>query len=119
GRPVTAQRVAEVDVDAVRHNVAFLRGRLPSSVHFVAVVKADAYGHGAAAVARAALEAGAWGLAVSTPAEATALAGLVERERLLALGGLAPSDAADAVAAGCAVTCHSEELAAALKAAAP
>ena len=113
------QRVAEVDIDAIRHNVAFLRGRLPSSVRFMAVVKANGYGHGSAAVARAALEAGAWGLAVSTPAEAAILAGLVEGERLLTVNGLAPSDVREAVAAGCAVTCHSEELAAALEAAAP
>jgi alanine racemase len=116
---VTAQRVAEVDLGAVRHNVRFLRDRLAPSVRFIAVVKADGYGHGSPAVARAALEAGAWGLAVSTPDEAAALVDLVERDRLLALGGLAPCEAGRAVAAGCALTCHSEELAAALEAAAP
>jgi alanine racemase len=113
------QRVAEVDLGAVRHNVRLLRDRVAAGVRFVAVVKADGYGHGAVAVARAALQAGAWGLAVSTPDEAAALAGLVEPDRLLALGGLAPCDAEQAVAAGCAVTCHTEELAAALEAAAP
>jgi alanine racemase len=80
------------------------------------VVKADGYGHGAERTARAALEAGAWGLAVSTPGEAAGLRGLVEPDRLLALGGLAPSQAGEAVAAGCAVTCHSEDLARALQA---
>jgi alanine racemase len=69
--------------------------------------------------ARAALEAGAWGIAVSTAVEAGELRGLVERERLLALGGLAPGDAAEAVAADCAVTCHSEEIVRALEAAQP
>jgi alanine racemase len=113
------QRVAEVDLGAIRQNVRSLRDRVAPDVRFVAVVKADGYGHGAAAVARTALEAGAWGLAVSTPDEAAALAGLVEPDRLLALGGLAPCDAVAAVAAGCAVTCHSEDLAAALEAAAP
>jgi alanine racemase len=83
------------------------------------VVKADGYGHGAEAAARAALEAGAWGIAVSTAIEAAELRGLVERERLLALGGLSPGDAAEAVSAGCAVTCHSEELVGALEAAQP
>ena len=80
------------------------------------MVKADGYGHGAERTARAALEAGAWGLAVSTPGEAAGLRGLVEPDRLLALGGLAPSQAGEAVAAGCAVTCHSEDLARALQA---
>jgi alanine racemase len=116
---VTAQRVAEVDLGAVAHNVRFLRGRLAPHVRFIAVVKADGYGHGAARVARAALDAGAWGVAVSTPAEAVALAGLVDRDRLLALGGLAPGDAEEAVGAGCALTCHSAELASALESAAP
>jgi alanine racemase len=83
------------------------------------VVKADGYGHGAEAVARAALEAGAWGLAVSTLQEAAPLKGLIEPGRLLALGGLAPADAPEAVGAGCVVTCHSFELADALEAAAP
>jgi len=46
----------EVDLDAVRHNVGVLK---PASAELMAVVKADAYGHGAVAVARAALAAGA------------------------------------------------------------
>lgn len=83
------------------------------------MVKADAYGHGAVQAATAALEAGAWGLAVSTPAEAARLRTLAPRERVLAMGGLAPAGAADAVAAGCSLTCHSLELAEALDAVAP
>ena len=116
---MTAQRVAEVDLGAVAHNVRFLRRRLAPDVRLIAVVKADGYGHGAVRVARAALEAGAWGVAVSTPTEAVALAGLVDRDRLLALGGLTPGDAEDAVGAGCALTCHSADLASALESAAP
>lgn len=51
-------------------------------------MKADGYGHGAEPVARAALDAGAWGLAVATPAEAAELVPLVEPERVLVMGGL-------------------------------
>ncbi|MEP6758951.1 MAG: alanine racemase [Actinomycetota bacterium] len=46
----------EVDLDAVRHNVAVLT---PPAAQVMAVLKADAYGHGAVAVAAAALQAGA------------------------------------------------------------
>ncbi len=53
---------AEVDLDAVRHNVRRLR---PSSSDLMAVVKADGYGHGDVEVARAALEAGAAWLGVA------------------------------------------------------
>jgi alanine racemase len=63
----------EVDLDAVRHNVAALRGCQLSGDRFMAVVKSDGYGHGAVEVGRAALEAGATDLGVSTVAEALQL----------------------------------------------
>src|SRR4051794_25995108 len=63
---------AEVDLDAVRANVRALRAHVaPASV--LAVVKADGYGHGAAACARAAIEAGATMLGVALVEEGVAL----------------------------------------------
>lgn len=47
---------AVVDLGAIRHNVSVLE---PDGAELMAVVKANAYGHGAAPVARAAIEAGA------------------------------------------------------------
>jgi alanine racemase len=59
---------AEIDLDAVRHNIAHIRGVVaPSAVW--AVVKADGYGHGAVDVARAAVDAGAEGLCVALASE--------------------------------------------------
>lgn len=58
----------DVDLDAVRHNVAHLRSVVAPS-ELWAVVKADGYGHGAVEVASAALEAGAQGLCVALVAE--------------------------------------------------
>ncbi len=55
---------AEVDLRALRANVRALRTWVGPRVEIIAVVKANAYGHGAVAVARAALEAGATRLAV-------------------------------------------------------
>ena len=109
-------RSAEVDLSAVAFNVRYLLERLDQGVRLIAVVKADAYGHGVQPVARAALQAGAWGLGVSTLEEAVALRGLVEPDRILAMGGLAPAEAEEAVTASCAVTCHSYRLADALEA---
>lgn len=61
-----------VDLDAIAHNVGVLREHAgPAAV--MAVVKADGYGHGATAVARAALAAGVEELAVATINEALAL----------------------------------------------
>ncbi|MCJ1679433.1 alanine racemase [Streptomyces sp. APSN-46.1] len=69
----TATRVyAEIDLDAVRRNVRALRERAPRA-QVMAVVKADAYGHGAIPCARAALDAGAAWLGTATPDEALAL----------------------------------------------
>src|SRR2546428_6950108 len=63
--------VADVDLDAIAANVRALRDRARADV--IAVVKADAYGHGAEAVAEACFEAGAVMLAVATVEEAVAL----------------------------------------------
>ena len=63
---------AEVDLGAVRHNVITLRRIAPNS-RLMAVVKADAYGHGSVEAARAAIEAGADSLAVVTVEEGAEL----------------------------------------------
>ncbi|MER3460655.1 MAG: alanine racemase [candidate division GAL15 bacterium] len=65
----------EVDLDAVRANVRATLGVLRGPTQLMAVVKADAYGHGAVPVARAALEAGATWLGVALPEEALQLRG--------------------------------------------
>ena len=63
-----------VDLDAIRHNVGLLAAAAASSgAATMAVVKADGYGHGAAAVSRAALDAGASWLGVCTLDEALEL----------------------------------------------
>lgn len=61
---------AIIDLQAIRDNVYNLRSYLQEGVQIIAVVKANAYGHGDVAVARAALQAGASILAVATPDEA-------------------------------------------------
>ena len=65
-------REAVVDLDAVRYNVAVLRGH-SGSAGVMAVVKADAYGHGLVPCARAALDGGATWLGVALLDEALAL----------------------------------------------
>lgn len=63
---------AEIDLDALRANVRTLRASAPGA-ELMAVVKSDAYGHGAVRCARAAVEAGATWLGTATPEEALAL----------------------------------------------
>ena len=62
----------DVDLDAIAHN-ARLMGSIAAPAALCAVVKADGYGHGAAPVARAALDAGASLLAVALVEEGAAL----------------------------------------------
>jgi alanine racemase len=64
--------VAEVDLAALRKNVDVLAATVGASVGILAVVKADAYGHGALACARA-LERKVWGFAVSLVEEGVEL----------------------------------------------
>ncbi|GHU08772.1 alanine racemase [Spirochaetia bacterium] len=63
---------AIIHLDALRRNIQLIRGRL-GQTRLCVPVKADAYGHGAVPVARAALEAGAAFLAVATVGEGTEL----------------------------------------------
>ncbi|MHC4887579.1 MAG: alanine racemase, partial [Planctomycetota bacterium] len=55
----------EVNLEAIRHNLSALKGRLAPQCSLMAVVKANAYGHGAIQVARAVLAAGASRLGVA------------------------------------------------------
>lgn len=63
----------EIDAGKVRQNLRLIRTNLPRETLLMAVVKDDAYGHGALDVARIALEEGAWGFGLSTLEEAMAL----------------------------------------------
>ncbi|MCY0886091.1 MAG: alanine racemase, partial [Firmicutes bacterium] len=80
----------EVDLEAIRSNVAAIRTRLEPGTALMAVVKADGYGHGAVAVARAALTAGAARLGVATPEEGAALREAGVTAPVLVLGPTAP-----------------------------
>ncbi|MEK4230959.1 alanine racemase [Solibacillus sp. FSL H8-0538] len=61
---------ALIDLQAIKANIQSLRNYLQPHVDIIAVVKANAYGHGDIQVAAAAIEAGAVMLAVATPDEA-------------------------------------------------
>ena len=113
GRPVWA----EVDLDALDHNVRLLAARAAPARLF-AVVKANAYGHGAVAVARSALAAGASGLAVVAVDEGEELRRAGIDAPLLVLGHTPASDAARAAALGLQPTVDAPDLLEALAAAA-
>ncbi|HPT86389.1 MAG TPA: alanine racemase [Bacillota bacterium] len=64
---------AEIDLQALRHNLHEVRRLVGPEVEIMAVVKAEAYGHGAVKVAQTAIENGASWLGVSLPEEGIVL----------------------------------------------
>ncbi len=92
-----------IDLAALRQNVRTLV-RVLDGVELWAVVKADAYGHGAVDCARAAVEAGATALCVATVAEGLALRVVLPATRILVLGPASPAEVASARDARLALT---------------
>ncbi len=89
----------EVDLEAIRHNVRLLKS-LAGDALFMAVVKADGYGHGSVAVATACLECGASRLAVAAIGEAIVLRDAGIACPILVLGYTDPSRYPEAVRRG-------------------
>jgi alanine racemase len=76
----------EIDLGKLRRNLQLIRGDLPKHVRLMAVVKDEAYGHGALDTARVAVEEGAWGFGLSTLEEAMTLRDAGITAPLLLLG---------------------------------
>ncbi len=94
----------EINLDSIFENVQGLKRHLPNSVKVMAVVKANAYGHGDVQVAKTALEAGAEALAVAILDEALALRKAGITAPILVLGWVRPQDASIAARHGITLT---------------
>ncbi len=103
-----------VDLDAIRHNVRALLQH--TRTRLIAVVKANAYGHGAVQVARAALQAGADRLAVARAEEGVELRAAGVRGPILVMSYTPPAFADDLVAWQLTTTINDMESAHALSA---
>ncbi|MDA8216012.1 MAG: alanine racemase [Dehalococcoidales bacterium] len=112
GRPVWA----EIDLGAIEGNVAALLGRLPATCGLMAVVKANAYGHGAVQAARAALAGGASSLAVNVADEGVQLRRAGVGASILVLGYIPPWEADKVVFHSLTPTVNTYQLALALAA---
>jgi alanine racemase len=98
--------IAQVDLESIRHNVRALR---PPGAELMAVVKADAYGHGAAPVARAAVEAGASWLGVALVEEGLRLREDGIGAPILVLTEFPPGSEKEALAADLTPTAYTEQ----------
>ena len=87
----------EIDLSALKNNIREIRRVTSPDADIMAVVKADAYGHGAIEVAKTLLDNGANGLCIATIGEAIHLRENGITSRLLILGGTDSAYYEDAV----------------------
>lgn len=81
---------AEIDLNALTHNVQTVQNRLPAQTQFMAVVKANAYGHGDAAICQKLWELGVRWFAVSNLEEALSVRQLCPYGEIFILGYTPP-----------------------------
>lgn len=82
----------EIDADALAHNIAFFRSRLPENCRLMPAVKAEAYGHGAVVTSRLLNRLGVDAFCVACASEGVALREAGIRGEILILGYTPPAD---------------------------
>ena len=113
GRPL-----AQIDLGAIVHNYGEVRKLIGPWVDIIAMVKADAYGHGAPQVVRALEVAGCERFGVACLDEAADLAEHTDPTRLIVFGGIPPGDAQFAAGTGAEIVVFDRDLLSALDTAA-
>lgn len=98
---------AEIDLDALAYNIKELQKHADRPL--MAVVKADAYGHGAPEIAKKAWECGIRWMAVSNPDEAEEVRGVCPEARILVLSGVMEKACEEMVEQGISVTAYLPE----------
>ncbi|HVR85858.1 MAG TPA: alanine racemase, partial [Planctomycetota bacterium] len=101
---------AEIDLAALRHNIATVRRALEPRTRILAVAKADAYGHGALPVAWTALDAGCTMIGVGDSGEAVQLREGGITGPILILGAVVEEEIHKVVQYDISVTVHSSDL---------
>ena len=104
------QTIMKISTDALAANARLIRAHIPARVKMMCVVKADAYGHGAARAARRMLEAGADAFAVAIVEEAEALRAAGVDAPILILGGACGESLRQAVRARASQAVYSAEM---------
>lgn len=116
--PNTERTWAEIHMDRLAHNYHEIRSHLPENVKYLALVKANAYGHGAVPLAKAFEQLGADYLAVACLREAKELREAGITAPILCLGYTSPELTGELIANNVTQTVYDEELAQAFSAAA-
>jgi alanine racemase len=98
---------AEIDLDALQHNVKEIRKQIRKSTRLLAVIKADAYGHGAVGIVQELLNCGVTDFAVASVNEAVQLRQAGIQGNLLILGYTPDENLLQVVKAGVQQTVYS------------
>ena len=88
---------AEIDLDALRENLAWIRHRVGAGVKIMTVVKADAYGHGLKQIAALLMQSGTDVFGIANLAEAQAIRSVGRGWPVLMLGACLPFEVETAV----------------------
>lgn len=100
---------AEIDLGALERNLRHIRAAMPKRLKYVAVVKADAYGHGLPQTAARLMHAGADLFAVANLSEAAAIREIGPGWPVLVFGSILPEEARHVADADVIVTVSSAE----------
>lgn len=105
---------AEVNLTAIAHNTKLLRSKVPAGTRFMAVIKANAYGHGDIQVAQTVLANGADSLGVARPDEGKRLRRAGITAPILIFGYTPPDGIQDLITDDLTATVYSHDTAALL-----
>ena len=97
---ITQYPIRTIDLEILRQNIRLIRSSLPAGTKLMAVVKADAYGHGILQVAKNAIHAGAQWLAVARTDEGVLLRHAGITAPILVLGAASGQEIGDGVQNG-------------------
>ena len=100
---------AEIDLDALTRNFERIVSRLRPETKVMAVIKADAYGHGAVQVAKHLQDLGVWGFGVGDSAEALDLRESGITLPVLVLGAIVEGEIERVIENGISVSIHSHK----------
>lgn len=100
---------AEIDLDALSHNLSRIAARTGPNVRTMLVAKADAYGHGAVAIAHHARHCGVRAFGVGASSEALELRQSGVRSRILVLGTIVDEEASTVLRHDIEIALHSSD----------
>jgi len=99
----------EIDLSALERNLSHIRDRLPPGIRYVAVVKADAYGHGVYQTASRLMQSNADAFAVANVEEGARLQEIARGWPILVLGPVLPEEESALVQLGLVATVSSAQ----------